>query len=82
MAAEEQAVSVFSGVRGYLDRMLTSEIPKFEVLFLDLIRTKHKHILDGIRKNGDISDKSIEELKAILEEFIPSCGVQMKEKTS
>lgn len=80
MAAEEQAVSVFSGVRGYLDRMVTSEIPKFEVLFLDLIRTKHKHILDGIRKNGDISDKSIEELKAILEEFIPACGLQMKDK--
>ena len=78
MAAEEQVVSVFSGVRGYLDKMLTSEIPKFEALFLDLIKTKHKHILDGIRKDGFISDKSIEELKAILEEFIPSSGVQMK----
>ena len=80
MAAEEQVVSVFSGVRGYLDKVVTSEIPKFEALFLDLIKTKHKHILDGIRKDGFISDKSIEELSAILEEYVPSCGVQMKDK--
>lgn len=80
MSAEEQVVSVFSGVNGYLDKMLTSEIAKFEVLFLELIRSKHRHILDGIRKEGSITDKSRAELKAILEEFIPSCGVQMKEK--
>lgn len=80
MAAEEQVVSVFSGVRGYLDKVVTSEIAKFEVMFLELIKTKHKHILDGIRKDGLISDKSIDELKAILEEFVPTCGVQMKDK--
>ena len=80
MAAEEQAVSVFCGVRGYLDKVVTSEIPKFEAMFLELIKNKYKHILDGIRKDGSISDKSIEELGAILEEFVPSCGVQMKDK--
>ena len=80
MAVEEQAVSVFSGVKGYLDKMQTSEISKFEQLFLETIRSKYKHILDSIKKEGQILPKIESELRAILEEFVPSCGVQMKDK--
>src|ERR1700710_1325374 len=45
MPAEEQVVVVFAGVKGYLDKMLTSEISKFEKLFLETIKSKHIHIL-------------------------------------
>lgn len=34
MAANEQVCIVYAGVRGLLDRMVTSEIPKFEEKFL------------------------------------------------
>jgi F0F1-type ATP synthase alpha subunit len=37
MPAEEHIV-VYSGVRGYLDKMVTSEISKFERLFLDYVK--------------------------------------------
>lgn len=80
MSAEEQVVSVFCGVKGYLDKVLTSEIAKFEALFLDMMRSKHKHIIDGIKKEGSISQKAEAELRAIIEEFVPTCGVQMKDK--
>jgi F0F1-type ATP synthase alpha subunit len=80
MPAEEQVVVVFSGVKGYLDKMVTSEIAKFEKLFIDLMRTKYKHILDGIKKEGVLSPKMEAELRGILEEFIPSSGLQMKDK--
>jgi len=78
MAAEEQVVSVFCGVKGYLDKMVTSELSAFEALFLDHIRSKHKNILDTIRTEGSISEKLESELRAIIEEFIPNCGLQMK----
>lgn len=78
MAAEEQVVSVFAGVNGYLDKMVTSELAKFEAMFLDHIKSKHKHILDSIHKDGSISDKISSELRAVIEEFIPSSGLAMK----
>jgi F-type H+-transporting ATPase subunit alpha len=80
MPAEEQVVVVFAGVKGYLDKMVTSEISKFERAFLDTMRTKHKHILDTIKKEGSISPKTESEIRAILSEFIPSSGLAMKEK--
>ncbi|MFO0515428.1 MAG: F0F1 ATP synthase subunit alpha [bacterium] len=80
MAPEEQVVSVFAGVRGHLDRMVTSEIPKFEILFLETLRNKHRNILDSIKKEGQLSKTVEKDLTAILEEFIPNCGLQLKDK--
>lgn len=80
MPAEEQVIVVFSGVRGYLDRMVTSEIAKFERLFLEYVKNKYKHILETIRKEGSLSEKTQAELSACLEEFIPSSGLLMKDK--
>jgi len=80
MSAEEQVVSVFTGVRGYLDKMQTSEIAKFEQIFLEAIRSKHRHILDSIKKEGFIKKEIEAELKSILEDLVPNCGVAMKDK--
>jgi len=79
MSAEDQVVSIFAGVNGYLDKMVTSEIPKFEVLFLEAIKTKHRNIYDTLKKEGKM-DNVEKELRAVLEEFIPNCWLQMKDK--
>src|SRR5271167_1872669 len=55
MAAEEQVVSVFAGVRGYLDKMLTSEISKFESSMLTELRSTRPEFLEAIRASGEIS---------------------------
>jgi F-type H+-transporting ATPase subunit alpha len=78
MPAEEQVVVVFCGVKGFLDKMVTSEISKFEKLFLDYVKSKYRHIIDTIRKDGNISPKTDSELRAVLEEFIPASGLAMK----
>jgi F-type H+-transporting ATPase subunit alpha len=78
MAAEEQVVSVFTGVKGYLDKMVTSEISKFEAMFLEHVKSKYKHILDSIYTEGQINPKIESELRAVIEEFIPSSGLLMK----
>jgi F-type H+-transporting ATPase subunit alpha len=78
MPAEEQVVVLFAGVNGFLDKMVTSEISKFEKLFLDYVKGKYKHIIDTIRKEGQISKKTEEELRSILDEFIPSSGLLLK----
>ena len=78
MVAEEQVCVLYAGVRGYLDKVQTSEIGKFEKLFLDHLKSKHTHIIESIRTEKALSDKTNAELKQILEDFIPTAGLQMK----
>jgi len=47
-------------------------------LYLALIRSKAPHIFTTIRTEGQLSKKTDGELKALLEEFMPSSGLKMK----
>jgi proton translocating ATP synthase F1 alpha subunit len=76
--AEEQVCILYAGVRGFLDKLQTSEISKFEEMYLSLIRTKAPHIFTTIRTEGLLSKKTDGELKALLEEFMPASGLKMK----
>jgi len=75
---EEQVCILYAGVRGFLDKIQTSEIAKFEELYLNLLRSKAPHIFTNIRTEGQLTDKTDAELKAILEEFMPNSGLKMK----
>lgn len=75
---EEQVCILFAGVRGHLDKMMTSEIGKFERLFIEHLKSKHAHIIEGVRTNKMLTDKAIAELRQIIEEFIPTAGFLMK----
>merc|ERR1711971_1277834 len=78
MPVEEQACVLFAGVRGYLDKLVTSEIGKFEEMYLETLETKHGHILTEIRETGAISEKIDGELKGLLDDFMPNCGLKMR----
>ena len=69
MAVEEQVVSIFSGVRGYLDGVEVDQIGRFEREFLNDMRDNKPDILSTIRETGDMSDDVEKELTAHLEEF-------------
>lgn len=57
MPVEEQACILFAGVKGYLDKIQTSEIEKFETMFRAHLKGKHQNILTEIKTAGKISDK-------------------------
>lgn len=78
MPAPEQVCLLYAGVRGFLDKLETFEVEKFENLFLDMLRSKHQNILDEIRATEALSDDLDTELNQILTDFIPSAGLQMK----
>jgi len=48
MPAEEQVCVIYAGVRGFLDKLLTSEISKFETKFLQHLKTNFPKLLEGI----------------------------------
>ena len=69
MAVEEQVVSIFSGVRGYLDGIEVGDVNRFESEFLSDMRANHGALLEEIRTSQQMSDESDKALTAILDEF-------------
>jgi F-type H+-transporting ATPase subunit alpha len=78
MPAEEQVCVVYAGVRGYLDKVVTADISKFEQLYLNHLRANHPNILKTIRETGELSKDTDAQLKSIVEQFLPESGVQFK----
>ncbi|MFZ4762688.1 MAG: F0F1 ATP synthase subunit alpha [Alphaproteobacteria bacterium] len=59
---EEQVVSVFTGVRGYLDNIKVSDITRFEQHLLHLLRHEKPEILESIRNEREISKATEQKL--------------------
>ncbi len=69
MATEEEVVSIFAGVRGYLDKLPVGDIGRFEAAMLAEIKVKHPEILTAIATEKQITPATEEKLKQFLEGF-------------
>jgi F-type H+-transporting ATPase subunit alpha len=76
MPVEEQVCVLYAGVRGYLDKIPTSNIGAFEQGYLTFLRSKHSSLLDSIRIEGALSPKMDADIGQVLDEFIPTSGLQ------
>lgn len=72
MAIEEQVAVIYTGVRGYLDKMDPTQINRFELEFLQHIRSTQKDLLATIAKEGKISDDTDAKLKKVVTDFMAS----------
>jgi F-type H+-transporting ATPase subunit alpha len=72
MPVEEQVVSIFSGVRGYLDGITVEQINHFETSLLAEVRSRHADVLEAIRTSGEISKETETKLQGILDGFLKS----------
>ncbi|KII74621.1 ATP synthase subunit alpha, mitochondrial [Thelohanellus kitauei] len=70
MDIAEQVCVLFSGVRGFLDKMEPSKITEFEKMFLKEMREKHSDLLTKIREEGHISEPVQENLTEIIENLV------------
>jgi len=69
LPVEEQVVSIFVGVRGYLDPIAVSDVTRFERGLLDEIRAKGQEILAAIRTEQAISDDTDAKLTAFIDGY-------------
>ncbi len=69
---EEQVVSIYSGVNGYLDALPVAKIKSFEDGLLRTMREKHADVMDSIRTEKAISDATMAKLKSAVEAFTKS----------
>ncbi|MCB8880354.1 F0F1 ATP synthase subunit alpha [Acidisoma cellulosilytica] len=74
LAVEEQAVVIFAGVRGLLDRVPVNKIVEFERHYVTDLKTREPGILDSIRENReikkDVDDKLTAFIKKLVDEFV------------
>ena len=67
---EEQVISLYAGVNGYLEKIDPSRVRDFEDELISDIRLKGDDILEAIRKEKQISSDTEEKLKAYLAHFV------------
>lgn len=70
MAIEDQVAVIYTGVRGYLDKLDPAKINDFEKEFLQHIRSHHKDVLATIAQEGHISEATDAKLKNIVTSFM------------
>ena len=67
LKVEEQIVVIFSGVKGFLDKIGISEITKFEGFLLKKLRNQGRDILKTIKEQKSLSEETETKLNQFLE---------------
>lgn len=67
---EEQVVSLYAGVNGYLEKIDVSKVRDFEDKLIDGIKLKGEGILTSIREEKQLSKENEDKLKTYLTEFV------------
>jgi F-type H+-transporting ATPase subunit alpha len=65
---EEQVVSVYAGTRGFLDKVPTAQVGRFESELLSHMHAQHQGLLDTIRTKKDLGPVE-DQLKSVLTAF-------------
>ena len=69
MTVAEQVVTIYAGVKGYLDSIDTSQIRSFEKGLLELVKSEKPEILESIQKSGKIEDDTDKILSEVITNY-------------
>ena len=69
MTVAEQVISVFTGVKGYLDDIDLNNIKKFEQDILEKIKNEKPEIIDEIQSSGKLEESIEKSLSQIILEY-------------
>ncbi len=69
LPVEDQVCVIFSGVKGYLDKIKVEDIQRYEAGLLRELHGSGSSILDAIRTDKQIKPETEEKLKALLEAY-------------
>ena len=69
LKVEEQVVSIFAGVKGYLDDIDNSKIKNFEDQLLSSIKSQSPNILKDIVASGKLDETNEKKLKDFITNF-------------
>ena len=69
MTVAEQVISVFTGVKGYLDDVDLNKIKKFEKDIVDKIKSEKPEIIEAVQSSGKLEENIEKLLSQIIEEY-------------
>ena len=69
MTVAEQVISVFTGVKGFLDNVSLNKIKKFEKDVIDKIKIDKPEIIESIQSTGKLEEDAEKNLVKIIEEY-------------
>ncbi len=70
LTVSEQVVSIYAGVRGYLDKVAVNDVVRFETEVLNDMRSSHADLLEAIANEKELSKDNDDKLKSILDNFV------------
>ncbi|WP_267257240.1 F0F1 ATP synthase subunit alpha [Coxiella endosymbiont of Ornithodoros maritimus] len=70
LSVGEMAIIWYVVNNSYLDQVELKKVVDFERSVLSFLRDQHQDLLDEINKNPNYSEKIIEKIKAVVEEFV------------
>jgi len=69
MTVAQQVIAVFSGVRGFLDKVELSKIKNLEKQIYEEVKSSNPEIIDSINNTGKIDEEIEKKLTLIIEQF-------------
>jgi len=70
LPVEEQVPLIYSGVKGYLDKVPVDRVTEYEQKFLAHLRSNEKPMLDQIAKEGSLSQDLENKIKSVIDDFL------------
>ncbi|MEQ8602353.1 MAG: F0F1 ATP synthase subunit alpha [Marivibrio sp.] len=69
LSVSEQVVSIYAGTHGYLDKIPTGDVTKYEAKLLEYARNEHKAVLDEIDSSGQLTEETEKKVVEMLDAF-------------
>src|SRR5271170_2831610 len=69
MATEDQVAVIWAATNGFLDEVPVSAIRKYEVEFLQFLKSKYSSVVTGLRDRKELTEEITAGLKKAAEEF-------------
>ena len=66
MTVEEQVISIFCGVRGFLDDIELKKISEFEQKVIEKCKNENSDIIESIRNTGKLDDENEKKLSEVI----------------
>ncbi len=70
LTVPEQVISIYAGVRGYLDKIAVNDVVNFESEALSEVRANHSDLLESIANEKELSKENDDKLKSILDNLV------------
>lgn len=80
MPVEDEVISIFAGVNGYLDNIALKDVKTFEAKALEQLKLQNPELISALRQQKTLTDDIVAALKAFFDAF--SANFNAKEKAA